>query len=70
MPGLLRRNHADIDLNGHPAAARQVAGKLIFNNDAGIAAAILDRFLHRAETVVLEGKSYRMKDRPGDESVA
>ena len=42
----------------------------IFNNDAGIAAAILDRLLHRAETVVLEGKSYRMKDRPGDEPVA
>jgi DNA replication protein DnaC len=42
----------------------------IFNNDAGIAAAILDRLLHRAETVVMEGKSYRMKDRPGDEPVA
>lgn len=34
----------------------------IFNNDAGIASAILDRLLHRAETVVIEGKSYRMKD--------
>ena len=35
----------------------------IFNNDAGITAAILDRLLHRADTVVLEGQSYRMKDR-------
>jgi len=25
------------------------------------------RLLHRAETVVIEGKSYRMKDRIGDE---
>jgi DNA replication protein DnaC len=34
----------------------------IFNNDAGITSAILDRVLHGAETVVIEGKSYRMKD--------
>jgi DNA replication protein DnaC len=34
----------------------------IFNHDAGITSAILDRVLHRAETVVIEGKSYRMKD--------
>ena len=39
----------------------------IFHNDAGITAAILDRLLHRAETVVIEGKSYRMKDRHTDE---
>lgn len=42
----------------------------IFNNDAGITSAILDRLLHRAQTVVLEGKSYRMKDRLGDEHSA
>ena len=42
----------------------------IFNNDAGIAAAILDRLLRRADTVVLEGKSYRMKDRHTDEPAA
>ena len=42
----------------------------IFNNDAGITAAILDRLLHRADTVVLEGKSYRMKDRPGEEAAS
>jgi len=34
----------------------------IFNHDAGITSAILDRVLHHAETVVIEGKSYRMKD--------
>jgi DNA replication protein DnaC len=34
----------------------------IFNNDAGITSAILDRLLHQAETVVIDGKSYHMKD--------
>jgi len=33
----------------------------IFNNDSGLTSAILDRVLHRADTVVIEGKSYRMK---------
>ncbi|MFZ4397481.1 MAG: IS21-like element helper ATPase IstB [Kiritimatiellia bacterium] len=35
----------------------------IFNNDATLASAVLDRILHHAETVVIEGPSYRMKDR-------
>lgn len=39
----------------------------IFNNDAGITSAILDRLLHRAHTVVIEGRSYRMKDRLPDD---
>ena len=34
----------------------------IFNNDSTIASAVLDRLLHHAETVVIEGSSYRMKD--------
>ena len=34
----------------------------IFNNDSTIASAVLDRLLHHAETVVIEGTSYRMKD--------
>ena len=34
----------------------------IFNNDATLTSAVLDRLLHHAETVVIEGKSYRMKD--------
>jgi len=36
----------------------------IFNNDSGITSAVLDRLLHHAETVVIEGKSYRTKDQP------
>jgi len=34
----------------------------IFNNDSTIASAVLDRLLHHAETILLEGTSYRMKD--------
>jgi DNA replication protein DnaC len=34
----------------------------IFNNDSTLTSAILDRVLHHADTVVLEGKSFRMKD--------
>jgi DNA replication protein DnaC len=34
----------------------------IFNNDSTLTSAILDRLLHHAETCVIEGKSYRMKD--------
>jgi DNA replication protein DnaC len=32
-----------------------------FNNDSTLTAAILDRLLHHAETVVIEGKRFRMK---------
>ena len=35
----------------------------IFNNDSTLTSAVLDRLLHHADTVVIEGKSYRMKDR-------
>ena len=35
----------------------------IFNNDATLTSAILDRILHHAETILIEGRSYRMKDR-------
>ncbi len=38
----------------------------IFNNDATITSAVLDRLLHHAETVLMEGKSYRMKDQVPD----
>ena len=34
----------------------------IFNNDSTLTAAILDRLLHHAETVIIEGKSFRMQD--------
>jgi len=36
----------------------------IFNNDATLTSAILDRLLHHCETVTIEGASYRMKDKP------
>ena len=35
----------------------------IFNNDSTLTSAILDRLLHHAETVIIEGKSFRMKDK-------
>lgn len=35
----------------------------VFNYDATLTSAVLDRVLHHAETVIIEGKSYRMKDR-------
>ena len=35
----------------------------IFNGDSTITSAVLDRPLHHAETVLIEGSSYRMKDR-------
>lgn len=39
---------------------KQWAG--IFNNDNTLASAVLDRLLHHAQTLVIEGQSYRMKD--------
>ena len=35
----------------------------IFNDDPTLTSAILDRLLHHAETILIEGKSYRMKGR-------
>jgi len=40
----------------------------LFNNDSTLASALLDRLLHHAHTVVVEGKSYRMKDRNREDS--
>jgi DNA replication protein DnaC len=34
----------------------------IFNNDSTLTAALLDRLLHHTETVIIKGKSYRMKE--------
>lgn len=36
----------------------------IFNNDATMTSALLDRLLHHVETIVIEGRSYRSRDRP------
>ena len=35
----------------------------IFNGDSTITSAVLDRLLHHAEIVLIEGTSFRMKDR-------
>ena len=35
----------------------------IFNGDSTVTSAVLDRLLHHSDTVVIEGSSYRMKDR-------
>ena len=35
----------------------------IFNNDATITSAVLDRLLHHNETILIEGSSYRIKDK-------
>lgn len=35
----------------------------IFKNDAGFTSALLDRLLHHCDTVLIEGSSYRMKDK-------
>jgi DNA replication protein DnaC len=34
----------------------------IFNNDSTLTSALLDRLLHHAETILIEGNSFRMKD--------
>ena len=38
----------------------------IFNNDATLTSALLDRLLHHAETVVIQGASFRMRKRLDD----
>jgi DNA replication protein DnaC len=35
----------------------------IFDNDAVLTSALLDRLLHHAETVLIEGRSFRSKDK-------
>ncbi len=35
----------------------------LFHNDATVASAVLDRLLHNSDVVVIEGKSYRMRER-------
>src|SRR5712691_12971467 len=35
---------------------------VIFNHDSTLTSAVLDRLLHHADTLIIEGKSFRMKD--------
>jgi hypothetical protein len=46
----------------YPSFLRRCYSDPIFNHDSTLTAAILDRLLHHAETVVIEGRSFRMKD--------
>ena len=39
----------------------------IFHNDTAVTSAILDRLLHHSEVVIIEGKSYRMKNRNSED---
>ena len=55
-----RYEHASIVLTTNKVFKHWPA---IFHNDSTLTSAILDRLLHHAETVIIEGKSYRMKDR-------
>jgi DNA replication protein DnaC len=34
----------------------------IFNNDSTLTSALLDRIMHHVDTIIIEGKSFRMKD--------
>ena len=48
-----------------PAASTNQPSKhwpKIFNNDSTLTSAVLDRLLHHAETVIIEGRRYRMKN--------
>jgi DNA replication protein DnaC len=38
----------------------------IFHNDSTLTSALLDRLLHHAETIVIEGRSYRMREQAED----
>jgi len=40
-------------------------GPEIFNNDATLSSALLDRLLHHTESIVIEGQRYRMKGTMG-----
>jgi len=61
--GALRGGFAQLSIRTGSASNRvykQWAG--IFNNDSVLTSALLDRLLHHAETVSIEGRSYRTKD--------
>jgi DNA replication protein DnaC len=55
----LRYEHGSIIITSNRAFKNWAE---IFNNDTTLTSAILDRLLHHAETILIEGRSYRMKD--------
>jgi DNA replication protein DnaC len=54
----LRYEHGSIIITSNRAYKHWAQ---IFNNDSTMTSALLDRLLHHAETILIEGKSYRMK---------
>ncbi|OQZ07159.1 MAG: hypothetical protein B6D36_01340 [Planctomycetes bacterium UTPLA1] len=64
---IMRRyeNHSTIMTSNRPL---EDWGKLI--GDVPSATAILDRFLHHAEIITITGRSYRLKDRAGQDAKA
>jgi DNA replication protein DnaC len=64
-PGLLRSYISQRYERGSTIITSNKAYKQwpeIFNNDSTLTAALLDRLLHHAETLVIEGSSYRMRE--------
>ncbi len=55
----LRYEQGAIILTSHRAFQEWPA---IFNHDSTLTSAVLDRWLHHADTIIIEGKSVRMKD--------
>jgi hypothetical protein len=55
-PGYGKRARVDV------RSALQDDCRTIFNNDSTLTSALLDRLLHHAETVVIEGKSFRRNE--------
>ena len=69
LPGLFRHPRKFVYgtfRSNHVGIPRAKAGNNnwpeIFNHDATLTSAVLDRLLHHAETVTVEGNSFRMKD--------
>jgi hypothetical protein len=62
----MRQNHGGIVpemARPCPYDVHSTGGPTILNNDSTIASAVLDRLLHHAQAIVIDGSSYRMKDR-------
>ncbi len=54
---------ADIELIRDLIAAHPTRGRTPLSVDSTITSVALDRLLHHGETVLIEGSSFRMKDR-------
>src|SRR5262249_17916963 len=71
LPKRAGEDLVEVVMGGYEAGSRMMTsnrpledwGKLL--GDVPTATAILDRFLHHAEVVQMNGRSYRLRDRPG-----